>query len=163
MSTLNYQRQLMIAGSIFTLHNIEEAIGFSRFSYPSSLNQQFQWFSSQSMIAAIISITILAWLVILWALFSASEITKRDVLTILVTIFAINAFFPHIVGTIILQRYFPAVISAIILYIPYSGWILPKLAAAFPTRKNFYLTVFIGLSIAVFIIGVIQAFCIFLI
>ena len=37
MSKLDYNKQLLIAVGLFTLHNLEEAIGFSHFVYPANL------------------------------------------------------------------------------------------------------------------------------
>jgi len=66
MNTLNYNKQLLIAGIIFTLHNIEESIGFAHFVYPQNLNLPLHPQSVGTMIPAIILITIIAWGVLFW-------------------------------------------------------------------------------------------------
>jgi hypothetical protein len=77
------------------------------------------------------------------------EINRKNLLLIFVSVFIANAIFPHIVGTIVLQRYFPAVITAVILYLPYSIWILPKLYRSYPRHQEFFIVMTGGLSLAV--------------
>lgn len=142
ISSLNYNKQLVLAGILFTIHNFEEAIGFSRFVYPADFPLTIP---PNSMILAIALITIIAWGLILWTNIQQNELNRKDLLLIFVSVFAVNAIFPHIVATIILQRYFPAVITAAILYLPYSIWLLPKLYCSYPKHRQFYLTATSGL------------------
>jgi hypothetical protein len=145
MSTLNYKNQLLFAGGLFTLHNIEESIGFSKFVYPRNLPLAIRPQNATAMILAIGLITVIAWGLILWANIHQKEINRKNLLIMLVSVFLVNAFFPHIIGTIFLQRYFPAVITSIVLYIPYSCWILPKLYRTYPKHDYFYQIVIAGL------------------
>lgn len=145
MSTLNYKNQLLFAGGLFTLHNIEETIGFSTFVYPHNLPLAIRPQNADAMILAIGIITVIVWGLILWANIQQKEINRKNLLIMLVAVFLVNAFFPHITGTIFLQRYFPAVITSIVLYLPYSFWILPKLYRSYPKHDQFYQIVIAGL------------------
>ena len=58
---LNYNKHLLISGLLFTLHNVEEAIGFARFSYPENLNLPLEPPTVERMISAIVLITLIAW------------------------------------------------------------------------------------------------------
>lgn len=148
MKTLNYSKQLLIAGVLFTLHNLEEAIGFSRFVFPASLPHPIHPPSENAMILAVGLITIIGWGIILWANYQPRELFRLNLLLIFVAVFLVNAFFPHIIGCFIIMRYFPAVITSVILYLPYSIWILPKLYRSYPIRNQFYIVLIGGLSIA---------------
>ena len=147
MPTLNYKKQLLLAGCLFTLHNLEEAIGFSRFVYPPNLPLAIVPIAANTMIPAIGIITGIAWALILWANSQPDDTNRKNLLLILVSVFLVNAFFPHIVGTIILRRYFPAVITAIVLYLPYSFWILPKLYRTYTSPEYFLGIILRGLFI----------------
>ena len=148
MSKLDYNKQLLIAGMLFTLHNIEEAIGFSRFVYPDNFPLSIRIHTDNNMILTVGMITVIAWILILWANIQPNELNRKNLLLIFVSVFIGNAFFPHIVGTLVLQRYFPAVITSIILYLPYSIWILSKLYRSYPNRNHFFVILIAGLTLA---------------
>ena len=156
MSTLNYKKQLLLAGCLFTLHNLEEAIGFSLFVYPPDLPLDMIPLKANAMILAIGLITGIAWALILWANHQLKETNKKNLLIILVSIFLFNAFFPHIAGTIILHRYFPAVITSIVLYLPYSFWILPKLYRSYVSPEYFFGIIIRGLFLAGSLVIILQ-------
>ena len=152
MSTLNYKKQLLLAGCLFTLHNLEETIGFFRFVYPPDLPLAMVPLKANAMILAIGIITGIAWTLILWANHQSKETNRKNLLLILVSVFLVNAFFPHIVGTIILHGYFPAVITAIVLYLPYSFWILPKLYRSYVSPEYFFGIIIRGLFLTLSIL-----------
>jgi len=158
MTRLNYKNQLLIAGVLFTLHNIEESIGFSYFRYPAKLPSLIHPPSANAMILSIGLITIIAWALIMWANTQPKESNRKNLLIILVAVFLVNAIFPHITGALVLQRYFPAVITSFILYIPYSVWILPKLYRAYSTRQEFFIVIIGGLSLAAFLALILHFF-----
>lgn len=63
---MDYKKQLYLTGAIFTLHNIEESVGFANFSFPDYNSYFFiESFNKISMIPAIIAITFVAWGIIL--------------------------------------------------------------------------------------------------
>ena len=149
MSEPNYNKQLLIAGTLFTLHNVEESIGFSHFTFPAIIPLPIRPHNADAMIWSVGLITLIAWALILWANSQRKESNSKNLLLILVSVFVANAFFPHIVGTIVLQRYFPAVITSVLLYLPYSAWILPKLYRSYPDRQLFFNIMIGGLSLAI--------------
>lgn len=158
MSNLNYKNQLLIVGALFTLHNIEEAIGFSRFVYPPNLPSTIHPPSANALILSVGIITILAWALIMWANIQTNELNQKKLLVIFVAVFVVNAVFPHISGALVLQRYFPAVITSLVLYIPYSIWILPKLYRSYPARNEFFIIMLGGLSLAAMLALIIHFF-----
>lgn len=160
MSLLNYNKQLLIAGFIFTLHNIEEAFGFSRFIFPSQLPIPVHP-TSTAMIWAIGLITIVGWGFIFAANTQQSENFRKSLLTIFATVFLVNAIFPHIAGAIFLHRYFPALITSIVLFLPYSLWILPKLYRVYSSPFRFFATASGGLALGGIIIVIVQALAYF--
>ena len=158
MSTMNYNKQLWLAGVLYTLHNIEESIGFSTFVYPTELPLAIQTPTASAMILAIGLITVIVWVLILWANPQQKEINKKSLLIILSTVFLANTFFPHMAATIALKRYFPGLITSIILYLPYSFWILPKLYQSYPGHNQFYQTAITGLLLVTVFVLVLQFF-----
>lgn len=152
MSGINHSNQLLIAGALFTLHNIEEAVGFAHFVYPDYLPLGLRPHNSTAMILAIGLTTIIAWLLILWVNIQTKESNRKNLLTILVSVFIVNAVFPHIIGTIVLQRYFPAVITSVVLYLPYSFWLFPKLYRSFTSRNDFYILITGGLGLTLVLV-----------
>jgi len=146
MPTLHYNKQLLIAGILFTLHNSEEAIGFRLFRFDE--NALMHITHNGEMTMAIVIITLLALIAIGWSVLQPRIGPKRFVLTTLASIFLFNAFIPHILGAIYVGGYFPAVITAVFLYLPYAYWMLPRLYREFDSRKLFYITVAQGLCLA---------------
>ncbi|MDR3652457.1 MAG: HXXEE domain-containing protein [Paludibacter sp.] len=148
MTKLNYKRQLLLAGILFTIHNAEEAIGFSYFKYPAGFPLSIHPPSTNAVLLSIGIITIIAWGLIMWANIQPKELFRKNLLIVFVAVFLVNSFFPHIVGTLVLQRYFPAVITSIVLYLPYAIWILPKLYRSYPHHNQFFIVMIGGLSLA---------------
>ena len=153
---LNYNKHLLISGLLFTLHNVEEAIGFARFSYPENLNLPLEPPTAERMISAIVLITLIAWGILFLAYRQKNETLKRNILTTMVSIFLINAFFPHIAGTIFIHRYFPAVVTAIVLYLPYAIWMMPKLFRSYSTSRKFRMVVVTGLMVSTGLVLILQ-------
>jgi len=154
MSTLHYNKQLFIAGLIFTLHNTEEVFGFRQFRYPEGILNHIP--HGKEMTTAIVLITLIAWIAIIWTTVQTKTDPKKFLLTTLVTAFLFNAFIPHILGAIYFGGYFPAVVTAVALYLPYVYCILPKLYDEFETRKAFLRTVAQGISLALFLVFLTQ-------
>jgi len=153
-SVLNYRKHLLLAGVLFTLHNTEEAFGFSRFAYPPHILSPIP--TTAGMIAAIAIITVIVWGILLWAYWQPNQSIKRNILSIVSAVFLFNAFIPHIVEAIVLQRYFPGVVTATLLFLPFSLWILPKLYRAFPNRSLFYRVVSTGLLLTLLLMLLLQ-------
>ncbi|MDD5185411.1 MAG: HXXEE domain-containing protein [Paludibacter sp.] len=145
ISSLNYNKQLVLAGILFSIHNLEKAIGFSSFVYPSDFPLPIP---PTSMILAMSLITIIAWGFILWANIQQNDLARKDMLLIFITVFVLNTVLPPIAAIIFLKTYFPGLITSVILYLPYSIWLLPKLYRSYPERSRFYWTATGGLIIA---------------
>ncbi len=149
MSKPDYNKQLLIAGTLFTLHNLEEAIGFLHFVFPPNLPLAIRPHNANAMIWSIGLITVIAWGLIMWANNQPRESSRKNLLIIFISVFIANAFFPHIAGAIVLQRYFPAVITSVLLYLPYSAWMLPKVYRSYPKHNQFFIIMIGGLSLAI--------------
>ena len=158
MSGINHSKQLLIAGALFTVHNIEEAVGLNHFAYPTYLPLGLRPHNSNAMMLAIGLTTIIAWLFILWSNIQTKESNRKNLLTILVSVFIVNAVFPHIIGTIVLQRYFPAVVTSVLLYLPYSFWLMPKLYRSYTPRHYFYILITGGLCLTLVLVLVLHFF-----
>lgn len=149
MKEQGFNRQLLICGFLFLIHNIEESVGYVHFTFPQEIKLPFTPPSANPMVASIIAITIIAWIVILLAIRSHRESIKRDVVTILATLFLVNAFFPHITSAIFLWQYTPAVVTSVLLYLPYSAILLPKLYDTFHPRENYFKLVIVWMLVSI--------------
>ncbi|HNZ72059.1 MAG TPA: HXXEE domain-containing protein [Prolixibacteraceae bacterium] len=138
MRNLSYNKALLASGIIFTIHNCEEAIGYALFMPEIGSRLPIAVTKTNPMIAAIIAITLIAWAIISWGLSSRNERLQRDILTLITTVFFVNAFIPHIILTLLLMNYTPAVITSIVLYLPFSVYILPKLYSTFNPKNSFF-------------------------
>lgn len=152
MRSPNYNKCLLLAGLFFTIHNIEEAIGTAHFILPSNINLPFELPPAESMIMSVILITVIGWLVILWTAWQSNALNKRNVLTFLLFLFLINAVFPHIVASVILGLYTPALITSVFIYIPYGVYGLPKLFRQYDNKKQFYAVLIIGMIVTLIIV-----------
>jgi hypothetical protein len=138
VNELNYNKQLLICGVIFTLHNIEETVGYARFTFPGNINLPFTPPTVQPMIWSIAVITVVAWLIFLFAVWKKSDKLKRDVFAVTITVFLINALFPHILSAIVIQRYSPAFVTSALLYLPYAIVMLPRLYRNYQPRSAYF-------------------------
>lgn len=154
MPTFHYNKQLLIAGLIFTLHNTEEAFGFWQFRFPEGLLIRTP--EAGEMITAVALITLLAWIAIVWVIRKGGFFSKRFLLTTLAAVFLINAFIPHILGAIYLGSYFPGVVTAVLLYLPYVYWMLPGIYNEYDSRKSFFIAFVQGICISLFFVLVTQ-------
>lgn len=153
--SMQYSKQLYLAGLLFSLHNTEELIGMCRFVLPTetypigALWEQSQYFP-------IIAITIIAWICIIWIANRKQELAQRNLLTVLVAVFLINAFFPHILAGIFLKSYFPGVVSAVFIYLPYSIWMLPGLYKSYASGRDFFRISIVGVLVTGLLTVVLQ-------
>lgn len=152
---VNYKKQLYLAGLLFTLHNVEEFIGFARFKFAAFSFGDI--FNKKAMLFSIVAITLVAWGIIVWGNYKKSEELKRKLLTVFSLVFLVNAFFLHIILSVIFRMYFPALITSVVLYLPYSFIMLPKLYKSYPSKKGFYRTALLGLLIVGLIAFFLQA------
>lgn len=143
---ISLKKHLWISGTIFTLHNLEEAIGFGY------LDLDFKQItrlgpSGFSMLYSIVTITIIAWIAIVWVIVKANVLHRLRLLTLFSVIFLTNAFFPHILGAVYTKSYFPALITSVLLYIPYSVWLLLHLKKEYATLRQLGKIIGVGLVV----------------
>jgi hypothetical protein len=152
MNPDSYNKHLLFAGLLFTIHNTEEAIGTASFLLPQAINLPIALPRPVSMIAVVITITVMAWCLLFWAVRHNNVAAKRNVLMLSMFIFLLNAFFPHIIAAIVLRCYVPGVVTAVVLYLPYSLWAAPKLFLQFENKKQLYRLLWIGILVTVVIV-----------
>lgn len=141
----NYNRALFISGLLFTIHNIEEAVGTAYFVLPPDVSLPIELPGTVPMIWSVVLITLIGWCVILWAVRQPHVVRKRNILTFLVLLFLINALIPHIAASIALRKYTPALFTSVFIYLPYALFNLPKLYRQFEIKKQFYGVLFLGI------------------
>jgi len=140
---ISLKKHLWISGFIFTLHNLEEAIGF----WYLDLDFKQITLSGFSMLYSIVAITIIAWIAIVWVIVNANVLHRLRLLTLFSVIFLTNAFFPHILGAVYTKFYFPALITSVLLYIPYSVWLLLHLKKEYATLQQLGKIIGVGLVV----------------
>lgn len=108
-----------------TLHNIEEALWLPEWS---QLGHYFQKsVTPYEFYFAVIIITALAYLSsFLFLFFPESNFTRRLFIGFLGAM-VFNAFFPHLLATILMKSYAPGLITALLLNVPINLLILYKL------------------------------------
>lgn len=148
----NYNKWLLLTGLFFTIHNIEEAIGTAHFVLPPNIKLPITLPGAVPMVWSVILITVIAWLVILWAVSRSNEVLKRNVLTFLLFLFLINAVFPHIVASVILGMYAPALITSVFIYIPYGLYGFPMLYRQYDNKMQFYAVLTIGTIVTLIVV-----------
>lgn len=142
---INYNRALLISGLLFTIHNIEEAVGTAFFVLPHNVSLPIELPGAVPMIWSVILITIIGWVLILWTFCQPHEVIKRNILTFLVLLFLVNAVVPHIAASIVLRKYTPALFTSVFIYIPYALFNLPGLYRQFEIKKQFYAVLYVGI------------------
>jgi hypothetical protein len=147
MKKLNYNKLLLLCGTVFTIHNIEESAGYAFFTLPVTIQLPFSLPTPQPMICAIVAITIIGWIIFLVGIKSKNEKLKRNILAVTIASFFVNALFPHIVSAIVLQRYTPAVVTSLLLYLPCTFIMLPSLYRCYQPRSKFFKLVAIWLVV----------------
>lgn len=156
MRPTHYNKCLLLAGLFFTIHNIEEAIGTAHFVLPPNIKLPIVLPGATSMIWSVILITVIAWLVILWAVSRSNDIPKRNILTFLFFLFLVNAVVPHIVASAVLGMYTPALVTSVFIYIPYGLYGLPKLYRQYDSRMQFYAVLTIGMIATLIVVVALQ-------
>ncbi|WP_348981214.1 HXXEE domain-containing protein [Bacillus sp. DNRA2] len=111
-----------------TLHNLEEALWLPKWS---QLESPFQKpVSSNEFHFAVLMITALAYFVsFLYLSFSKSKILKWAFIGFLGSM-VLNAIFPHLIVTILMDTYAPGLATALFLNLPINTVILYKLHAS---------------------------------
>lgn len=105
-----------------TLHNLEEALWLPQWSQISSSFQKPV--TPNEFHFAVLIITALAYLVSFLTLsFPKSKIIKRAYIGFLGSMI-LNAFFPHLIVTILMKTYAPGLITALLLNVPINTVIL---------------------------------------
>ncbi|MCK9617809.1 MAG: HXXEE domain-containing protein [Lentimicrobiaceae bacterium] len=153
---LNYNKYLLLTGFFFTLHNIEESVGFAYFTYPQNISLPFCPPSKMQMILSIVILTVIVWGIFLFAFYQKNEIIKRNILAIFSVGLLFNAIVPHIAATIFLQRYTPAVVTSAVLYIPFTLYVIHRLYRSFLKAKEFFITVVSGMIILILLVQLTQ-------
>jgi hypothetical protein len=154
MSSIHYNRQLFIAGLLFTLHNTEEAFGMRYFVHSETLAIHLP--AVRQMVPAIVLITLLGWIAIGWVCAGKNDNTKRFLLTTLLLVFLVNAFIPHILGALYVCGYFPGVVTSVLLYLPFTYWLLPAVYRTYDSRRSFFVAAGQGICLALLALFITQ-------
>jgi hypothetical protein len=135
----------------FTLHNIEEAIWLPEWSkYAKKFHQPVE---RNQFIFAVVVVTIIGYLVTL------NEILDNDFGSILtyaylgfIGMMGLNAFLPHVAATIILKKYAPGLITALLLNLPLSIIIILRYIVAGINVYYLIIAIFIFSAIVLFLL-----------
>jgi hypothetical protein len=131
----------------FWVHNCEEAIVMRSTTAESPVEAIKPLAYNQFLIAvSLISVIALAFYV--FALKTRSDKTYLFISTVIAAGLLINAFIPHLVVAIYTIRYTPGLVTAILLIVPISLWLLSRNEPLFESRRQMAYQIFIGLLIA---------------
>ncbi len=107
----------------FALHNLEEVISMGKWtkSIPKSIHQEV---TTGQFAIAVGLFTLLGFVVIL----AKNFFPTREIYFLFVSGFAgmlfLNTFFPHLIATIYLKKYAPGIVTALLINLPLSIFIL---------------------------------------
>lgn len=119
---ISYDQLRWLFALSLTIHNLEEAIWLPEWS-----QQAGKWHppvgESQFRFAALV-LTLLAYGIVLWSYWGGKGSLGDYLLTGYAFTMLLNAFFPHLLGTLALRRYCPGLITALFLNVPVMSLLL---------------------------------------
>lgn len=107
----------------FSLHNIEEALWIPEWSqhakkFHREVTRNEFWF-------AVIIVTALGYLITFqYYLFSSTSYISKYIFLGFVSMMVLNGFFPHLIASILLRKYAPGTITALLLNVPVGIYII---------------------------------------
>ncbi|MBE0649733.1 MAG: HXXEE domain-containing protein [Bacteroidales bacterium] len=128
----------------FALHNLEEALGMEKWTKftPSFIHRPF---TTRQFGIAVLLFTVLGFIVV----FAKGLYKTEELYYMFVSGFAgillLNVFIPHLVAVIYMKKYAPGIISALLVNLPLSAFVLTKIKnAGLLTTKQVFLSVITG-------------------
>ena len=125
LDTLSFERLLWFVPIFFTLHNLEEA------PFMENWSKRLPWkihptVSTRQFVIAVTFITLAGFLLTYFGVeYLANQTGYLIVLGIQIILF-FNAFVPHIASTILFRMYSPGVITAVLITLPFSGYLFRR-------------------------------------
>ena len=119
---ISYDQLRWLFALALTIHNLEEAVWLPKWS-----QQAGRWHPKVSKFQfrfALIVLTLLAYGIALGSYWGEKGSPGDYLLTGYAFVMLINAFFPHLVATIVLRRYAPGLITALGLNVPVMSLLL---------------------------------------
>lgn len=109
----------------FTLHNIEEAIWLPEWSkYAKKFHEPVE---RNQFVFAVIVVTIIGYLVTLLEILNNTPGSLWSYVYLgFIGMMGLNAIFPHLIATVLLKRYAPGLMTALLLNLPLSIIIITK-------------------------------------
>ena len=117
-----YEQYRWLFALALTLHNLEEAIWLPKWSQHAG-----RWHPKASKIQfrlAVLILTLLAYGIVLWSYWGGKGSLGDYLLSGYAFTMLLNAFFPHLIATIVLRRYAPGLITALGLNVPVMSMLL---------------------------------------
>jgi len=152
---MNFRRIIILSGILFTIHNIDEIWGLNKLKSP-TISLPFALPDTHHIIWAIVLITIIAWIIICYLLFNNSPQKQRLFLTGITAMFLGNAIMPHILLSIWLKQLTPGVCTALLLYLPFCYWSLPKIYNLSDSPWQFFKASFLGIFISIALVQILH-------
>jgi len=129
-----------------TLHNLEEAIWLPKWSQQSSRFQKPV--TSNEFYFAVIFITILAYLSAFSYLYMPESALAKWIFIGFLGSMIINAFFPHLIATVLMKKYAPGLLTGLLLNTPINSLVIYQMFS-----RN--LIIWKELLFSTFIVGII--------
>ncbi len=126
MDQHGFKKFLLITPVIFTIHNIEEALSMAEWSVsvPSMIHPPV---FSEQFAAAVAMLSILGFAVTALAWYLETGKYYIPIMNAFCALMFLNAFFPHILATVLYQKYAPGVISSLLINLPFTGYALSRI------------------------------------
>lgn len=118
IKNINRRDKIVLATPIFfTIHNLEEAVGMKKWIENDS-PLMLQGVTINHFLFALTILTIIGFIFTIYSLLWNKGESFSYLMNGFVGLIFLNAFFPHILGTILLKQYTPGVITSLIIYLP---------------------------------------------
>jgi len=118
-----------VAGALFAaflLHNGEEALTYARVRPATEALTGFDLPAPSPFWAALVIVTIVGGAVLLWAGTGPDTAARRRALRLGAAILLLNVLVPHLPAAVLLGGYAPGVVTAVLVNLPLSLWVLRR-------------------------------------
>ncbi|GLS02476.1 hypothetical protein GCM10007859_25000 [Brevundimonas denitrificans] len=123
------------------LHNLEEGVTYAATRSEATRLAQVIWPTVQLPTAVVFQAALLVLTAALGVALAWGATTRRDrdawfILKLIASVLVVNVMVPHVPAAIVLGRYAPGVMTAVLINLPVSLWILAQRPAPPPDRAR---------------------------
>lgn len=145
----NRDKIILLTPLLFAIHNFEEALGMGKWI---ESNPDFMLIrvSANQFLLALMMLTLIGFIFTIYALLWNNGESFNCLMNGFVGLMFLNAFFPHIIGTLLLKQYTPGTLTSLTIYLPLGIYVFYKNLYQEKIGKNkFLVSIVLGCLIGV--------------